>query len=152
MSRYAFDEIFNTSNSNAEDLDSAGFSLQNWIDYGVIGWDNGLESYFIQLDMDEDTPKWWFGTSFREIVSVYAVRELLARLFMVNSFEMTNSGLESLIQDRKNGVQDKRYLLPDAKKEILNAFLVADESWLSGALNRNSFLSGYISAAEGFSE
>tara|TARA_B110000977_G_C10802155_1_gene386731 strand:+ start:405 stop:593 length:189 start_codon:yes stop_codon:yes gene_type:complete len=62
MSKYTFDEFV----SNAEEFvekyknnmikDVKGHSLEEWVDYGIVGWDDNISSYFIQLDFNQYEP------------------------------------------------------------------------------------------------
>ena len=61
MSQYAFCQIV----SNIDQLvatgnitDSEGYSLSQWDSNGFVGWDVGLNTYFLQLDIGEP-PAWW---------------------------------------------------------------------------------------------
>jgi hypothetical protein len=63
MSRHSFYEVVINAESLAKQYsitDRKGFTLTDWIHYGIVGWDLG--SYFIQLDTDEDELPWMFGT------------------------------------------------------------------------------------------
>ena len=143
MSRYAFGDLFNVGNGSF--IDMAGFYLAQWIDYGVLGWDNGLETYFIQLDMGaDDAPAWWFGTNFREITSPYAMRELIKRLFDEDSsaIEVNADFVHTLIKERNDYAMSEFH--PSVVGEVLSSFASQDEAWSSGRLNADSFSQEYI--------
>jgi hypothetical protein len=82
MSRHAFGEILEnevalrTCCFGVADVEGAsgprdlkGHGLDEWIDSAVVGWDEPLQTYFLQcLEEDEgDEPVWWFGTAYAEL-------------------------------------------------------------------------------------
>ncbi len=60
--RYAFEEIISNIDILLKEdsliIDRKGYSLHTWIDYGIVGWDNPLSSYFIHLDNNQDNIPW----------------------------------------------------------------------------------------------
>lgn len=70
MSRHTFAEVItNTHELQNENLmDTEGYSLENWLNYGILGWDDPMNTYFIQLDNNGDgPPPWWLGVRRNEI-------------------------------------------------------------------------------------
>ncbi len=87
MSRYSFEEIITNTESlkpYKNDLtDIKGFTLCDWISYGIIGWDEDLNTYFIQLDIDTDEIPWWIGVSSKEIPTFDSLCDIICRIFRV---------------------------------------------------------------------
>lgn len=71
---------------STEPRDVKGYSLYDWQRYGEIGWDEMLDSYFIQLIFREGEPDahgWWLGTSDREIPNFSNLCEILDKIFNI---------------------------------------------------------------------
>ncbi len=148
MSRYDIQDVFDLSGINDGKTDSAGFSLKDWKDFGVIGWDNGLDTYFMQLDMDNDTPEWWFGASFAEIKSPYAIQALLSRIFDVELPSFNPEGLIALENDREASVKEMHRPEED-EREILIDLSLDDQCWINGSFDRDRFSQEYLNDARG---
>ena len=93
MSQYNFYDLI----TNAEDIDNIdcgdpiyecyldilGYNFTDWASDVVLGWDDGLETYFMHaceshLDVG---PVWWFGNTPNEILSPYHLTAILSRTF-----------------------------------------------------------------------
>lgn len=87
MSRITFDELVVNATTLAEsDLtvkDTKGYSIWDWIEYGVIGWDPGLNTFFVQLDLGRDEPVWWFGTEPNQLKSFNTLCQTVNQVFGV---------------------------------------------------------------------
>ncbi len=89
MYRYTFDEVItNTENlqkcsKKPSITDIKGYYLCDWIDYGIIGWDHNLNSYFVQLDIHTDELPWWIGVSSNEIPTFDLLCKTLNKIFDV---------------------------------------------------------------------
>lgn len=89
MSRFSFESMVTNAlvlvdaGNNMEDL--KGCWLSDWIDFGGVGWDDMIESYFLQLDTGEDEPIWWFGTRPKEVPTFGALCDLIKRIFQMQS-------------------------------------------------------------------
>ncbi len=91
MSVYAFYEVVtnakkfieNDASSNETLSDASGYSLHKWLNYGVIGWDGVMETYFVQLESDEDDPCCWLGTTHKEIPTFAQLCEVISQIFNV---------------------------------------------------------------------
>jgi len=85
MSRHSFDEVI----SNTKDLDiyeiedKKGYRLSDWIDFGIIGWDENINTYYIQLDVHIEEIPWWFGSSSNEIATFDHLCEIVNKIFGV---------------------------------------------------------------------
>lgn len=107
--------------------DCKGNSYQAWLDYGVIGFDDGLGTYFLQLDID-DYPTWWFGNTSREIESPYQLLAIIARLFDVEtSIEYSKEMVDALIKDRADDAE--RLYETDQLKSVIGHYRVRDDYW-----------------------
>jgi len=148
MSRYKIQNVFDFFGVDDATTDSAGFSLKNWRDFGVVGWDDGLYTYFIQLDMGNDEPEWWFGNSFAEILSPYATQALLSRLFNIEPPSFNPVGLNALERDRKAFVKKMQHPEED-EREILIDFSLGDQCWVTGAFDHDKFTQEYMDDARG---
>lgn len=87
MSRYSFDEVIvNTKRIDKYKIeDRKGYMLSDWIDFGIIGWDEILDTYFIQLDVQTDEIPWWFGKSSKEIPTFDHLCEAVNKIFGVEN-------------------------------------------------------------------
>ena len=98
MSRYRFTEFI--SEIQAE-KDIFGNTLLNWQKYGWLGYDKPLETYFLQLDKDEDYPTIWYGTKWLEIKSPYVLTALIEKLFLC-SIKFNQEIIDALIHERNS--------------------------------------------------
>lgn len=130
MSRYAFgelvenaeklcslhDEDINSENPEVADLAlsmtrletcRAGYQISTWEAYAILGWDDGLETYFLSLE-DGNSSVWWFGTTPQEIKSPYTLCAIIERLFdrapPAFAFRFSTNTIESLKQDRNQHI------------------------------------------------
>lgn len=95
MSRQPFIEILRNAEAllreDAESLeqepdsdglcDAEGYALEDWLDYAEVGWDEGLQTYFLQAIELADGPVWWFGTAPRELPTFQALCNAVNRAF-----------------------------------------------------------------------
>jgi hypothetical protein len=90
MSRQAFGSILRNEDellADDDDADDEGlcdtqdFSLSDWLDDGVVGWDEPLQTYFVHAVETDDGPVWWFGTSPREIPTFADLCKVINRAF-----------------------------------------------------------------------
>lgn len=125
MSRYSFEYLIDTKPVNYFDIN--GNSYKDWCDYGILGYDEQMETYFLQLDLD-DHLIWWFGRTESEIRSPYQLLAIIARLFDESDYVAFNKQLiNTLINDRNNAV-DKIYE-PDFIASILGHYKIQDDYW-----------------------
>lgn len=87
-----FDEIVANLDEEEEVPDSCepkdikGYSLYDWQNYGVVGWDEMLSTYFVQLIFREGEPDehgWWIGTRESEMPDFLSLCEMLNKIFDV---------------------------------------------------------------------
>ncbi|HEY6927187.1 MAG TPA: hypothetical protein VI653_27165 [Steroidobacteraceae bacterium] len=94
MSRYAFGEILGNEAGlfarvrslddpgNADvPRDLKGYGLDAWLDCAVVGWDEPLQTYFLQGPEEGDELSWWFGTAYAEITTFLELCGVIQRLF-----------------------------------------------------------------------
>ena len=85
MSRQTFASIVKNEAELMRDapaaVDAKGYTLEEWFDDGVVGWDEPLRSYFLQCFEEEDGPVWWLGTDYEEIPSFEALCAVIRRSF-----------------------------------------------------------------------
>ncbi len=82
MSRYCFDEfVINAKDvANKKDIkDRKGNALKEWIAYGIIGFDEIPNAFFIQLDMGGEEPEVWLSG----IKSIDTLIDVINNLFSV---------------------------------------------------------------------
>ena len=60
-------------------LDIKGYSLKEWVDNGIIGWDLG--SYFILLDTDSEELPWQLGLPPDRILTFDHLCKVINRIF-----------------------------------------------------------------------
>ncbi|OIN82911.1 hypothetical protein KX00_2119 [Francisella sp. TX07-6608] len=93
MPRYKFDDFVINANDLVSGkrghkvLDQHGYSLIDWIDYGIIGFDELSNTFFIQLDMNEDEPEFWISN----IESVTILCVVIDKIFSVKKRLFTKS-------------------------------------------------------------
>ncbi len=98
MSRYKFAEFV----SELEiEKDIFGNTLSDWQKYGWLGYDKPLETYFLQLDKDEDYPTVWYGVKWLEIKSPYVLTALIEKLFLC-SIKFNQEIIDALISERNS--------------------------------------------------
>lgn len=90
MSRYAFYDIVSNAKSFIDDngeglVDIKGYSMDCWLSYGTIGWDEPLSTYFIQLDRGEESIPWWIGDHPKAIPTFDALCDAINHIFNVPS-------------------------------------------------------------------
>ena len=107
MSRYRFDQIvtnaeklvdneekYDNDGNEIDDtpMDSKGYSLIDWLNYGVMGWDDLLKTYFIELDTGAETIPWALGISQKEISTYTQLCDTINKIFNVKHgfFEFDN--------------------------------------------------------------
>lgn len=98
MSRYRFMEFISEIKS---EKDIFGNKLSDWQKYGWLGYDKPLETYFLQLDKDEDYPTVWYGTKWLEIRSPYILTALIEKLFGC-SIKFNQEIIDALISERNS--------------------------------------------------
>lgn len=153
MSRYSFDELVKDV---AEVGDCKGHAYQSWLEYGVVGFDGGLDTYFLQLEVN-DQLVWWFGRTPKEIDSPYQLLAIIARLFDIETSVEYHQGIvDELIKDRAEHVaqsyqQDdigavlKHYeIRDDYWGKHCGAFKVGENEDASSFPSPSSFRDGYI--------
>ena len=98
MSRYRFMEFISEIKS---EKDIFGNKLSDWQKYGWLGYDKPLETYFLQLDKDEDYPTIWYGTKWLAIKSPYVLTALIEKLFSC-SIKFNQEIIDALIYERNS--------------------------------------------------
>jgi len=106
--------------------DIAGVGHNDWFNYGEIGWDSVLETFFIQVE-DPESWVWWFGKTFREVQSPFMIKAILSRILGQN-IEFRLGVAEKLIQERNDSLKEK-YARKDLTDEVLTHFSVVDDYW-----------------------
>jgi hypothetical protein len=99
MSRYSIDAVFDSESFTFNNkIDRKGWSLNDWFDYGVIGWDHRFCGYFIQLDLNFDDLAWHFV----RMPSPYELQIALGVVFhvMPTWFKFKEGMLDRLIGER----------------------------------------------------
>jgi hypothetical protein len=62
--------------------DTKGLGMDEWINYGVVGWDDSMQTYFLQgPDQDGEEPSWWLGTSYAEIPTFTLLCGVIREIF-----------------------------------------------------------------------
>jgi hypothetical protein len=74
-------DLYNGDTDIVEPRDSEGCGLLEWLEDGVVGWDEPMQTYFIQCKEVGEGLVWWFGTSFREIQKFDDLCAIINRVF-----------------------------------------------------------------------
>jgi len=80
MSRYGFGEILGSAEL-PEQQDLKGYRLEEWLDFAVVGWDEPLQTYFVQGPEEDDELSWWLGTTYAEIPTFAMLCRLIELIF-----------------------------------------------------------------------
>lgn len=94
MSRHGFAEILENAavllashrgmdgaGGATEHQDLKGHRLQEWLDLGVVGWDEPMQTYFIQGPQAGDQLSWWLGTTYAEIPTFSMLCRMISLIF-----------------------------------------------------------------------
>ncbi len=88
-------------NLNNKNTDALGLSIDYWLSYGTVGWDEPMDTYFIQLDNE-----YWFGSFYQEIKTIEKLKHICYELFG-NDVTFNEKTINSLKQYDKN-VKDEK--------------------------------------------
>ena len=102
MSRYKFSDFAKEIKAEKDIFDN---TLDDWQKYGWLGYDKPLETYFIQLDKDEDYPTVWYGIKWLEIKSPYVLTALIEKLFGCG-IQFNQEIINALIDERNDNYQE----------------------------------------------
>ena len=130
MSRYKFAEFVNQSFAVEKDIFDN--SLSDWQKYGWLGYDEPLETYFLQLDKDEDYPTIWYGYGCGEIKSPYLLIALIRKLFNCD-IEFNGKLIDVLIKERNDSYRNELNF-----QEWVSNFIEADTFWKENYLYLNN--------------
>ena len=139
MSRYRFSEWVKEIKA---EKDIFGNTLDDWQKYGWLGYDKPLETYFLQLDKDEDYPTVWYGYNCGEIKSPYFLIAIIRKLFN-SDIEFNNKLIDLLIKERDDSYKEEANL-----QGILSDLENADIFWkenieyISGKYVKNGYYAG----------
>lgn len=95
MSRYGFHHVLNRPNERQENMtDLLGYDIYDWLSVGVMGFDEGLNTYFFNLEGG-----WIFGTKPEEITSIAELQGILCSLFAGALLPFNEDGLINIEKD-----------------------------------------------------
>jgi hypothetical protein len=92
MSRHAFFEIITNCNeiiNKSRDTtlppmkDTKDNSFEQWGDYGVVGWDESQNTYFINIETDAEESSWMLGRYPNEIPTFNSLCDVINNIFSV---------------------------------------------------------------------
>jgi hypothetical protein len=110
LSRFAFFKIVATQD-NGELEDIHGYALFDWENHGVVGYDEGLQSYFANLD-----GSWGIGSSPGEIPTVADLQRKLCEAFQGTELPFKEEGLRMLA----DGVEASPIILSPLEASLPN--------------------------------
>ena len=135
MSRYQFAELVPDI---TVEKDIFGNVLSDWLAYGYLCYDEPLETYFLQLDKDEDYPTIWYGNECGEIKSPYLLIALIRKLFNCD-IEFNGKLIDVLIKERNDSYRNESNF-----PEWVSNFTEADTFWKENwSLNNKYVKNGY---------
>jgi hypothetical protein len=105
MSRFAFGSIFTTTD-DLEIEDQKGYGFFEWEAHGVVGYDEGLATYFANLE-----GSWGIGTEYQELPTIADLQRRLVEAFQGAELPFNRVGLERLAQ----GVEDSPTILASSQ-------------------------------------
>lgn len=92
MSRHSFHKAITTATEEQEDLtDFLGYGLFDWVNVGVLGYDESLETFFFNIE-----GSWIFGTEPREIPSIHIFQAIFSAIFQGAALPFNLEGLEKI--------------------------------------------------------
>jgi hypothetical protein len=92
MSRFCFSKIIENPNGAESDVeDLLGYNLSAWMAIGVVGYDDPLNTYFINME-----DGWIFGTTDHEIPSIHHLQRVIAALFRGALIPFSEEGLREI--------------------------------------------------------
>jgi hypothetical protein len=74
-------DLHNGASDIAMPCDTKGYGLLDWLDDASVGWDEALQTYFIQCIEEEDGPVWWLGAGYEEIPSFAELCKVVNQIF-----------------------------------------------------------------------
>lgn len=117
-------------------------SFQSWLEEGFLGWDEPMETYFLQGPEihvgEKEGPIYWFGVEQREILSPYALAKILGAVFpgaVESPVVVDPKIIKALLRERN----DSFGISPELQKY--------DQSWVSGEMEvSGDYLRGHLLA------
>jgi hypothetical protein len=61
--------------------DAKGYGLDEWLDSAEVGWDEAMQTYFLQCIELEEGLAWWLGTDHAEIPTFAMLCRIINRIF-----------------------------------------------------------------------
>lgn len=128
------------------DVETLQTTFSDWLSGGAFGWDHPLETYFLQgPKWPSGRPRFWYGTTFREIPSPRQLLALINRLFGHDDLTMPEpSGFIEQLKSDRNSVLFAFEEANGIRREVEAMFESMDEHW-STHLDTSSFSGAYIS-------
>lgn len=136
MSRYSLSQFVQNADELEEyaqehlDCLTRETSLQSWLEDGFLGWDEPMETFFLQGPEIHvgvmEGPIYWFGVEQREILSPYALAKILCAVFpgaIESPVVVDPDIIETLLRERNESFG----VSPELQKY--------DQSWMSGEIN-----------------
>lgn len=77
--------------------DLSGASFKDWEDYGVIGFDEGMCSYFLQLE-----GRWWVGSE-GEVKSIKILAPIICAIFSGQAIDLDLSSVARMNSMEEEG-------------------------------------------------
>ena len=142
-------------------LDKRGeTSICQWMNDAMIGWDDGLQTYYIQgpitrihEDAEDvggsDMPTWWFGRRGREIHNPLMMQAILSLVFD-KPIELNDDIVRTLLEEREHGINNIYEDNQSEKQRVMSLFKEADRQWatLSSKDIRDEYIDGaYVEVA-----
>ena len=139
MSRYSFSELVDglpdwlvTEGDEVEtptDLFGKETVALDWMKDAELGWDDGLETYYLIFSIGDSDPRFWYGTSFREIISPFVLGIVFCKIVgaLPTDIRWKASFLETLKQDRLNETVLKYDETSGARAEVESHFATYDK-------------------------
>lgn len=138
--------------------DTEGYSLSDWVNFAEVGWDEPLQTYFLQAIELDDGPVWWFGQRPREIPTFEdsatpSATRSTARRNSTSSTRLKNHSLDLETRDRQTATIRFGTWVGDREcgESVTAVRLVAARSGQSRNAIRNAGNGSSISRAQGCS-
>jgi hypothetical protein len=141
MSRYSFSELLSSLSGDllndvsdpddVQDMVGRSTSIGDWKAHAECGWDDGLETYFIVLSLDDENAVFWYGTSWREISSPHMLTSIIERLFdsIYLEFSWNQDFIKKLVDDRWRETGLMYEVGSGARSEMSSFYSQQDSFW-----------------------
>lgn len=112
MSRHGFFKVLAEPTPDQHELeDLVGYGLNDWLNFGVAGYDPQLQTFFFNLD-----GSWIFGIEHGELPDISSLQAVLSAIFRGAELPFNEAGLLAIAQE----VEPSPTILAPAQASVLS--------------------------------